>query len=586
MAELQRLGPATPIQPVDLPSFQYSLANVRVGRSGLTDLADALSGINPALQQFGRLSLAKQQLEEEQQLLRQKQREEAMAKGREAFALDPTGMSNKLKSAARRGAETGAIPEAQNVPFLIGGSQALGEILVRRDYRAMLRDLVSDTVDVEATILQNRQAFLQREEFSDPLVKSFILESIEDVEDEFRKNVQSRLDDVQVETNKRNWLELGRDSMSHAISGGIDINDTSVQQWINHPSGIFKGARKFAWDNLIKEDLKEGLITGTYTPSQVTDFLGKLREWNIGGGVKFADAETGNAISDFQGYVDDQRAMLENKAKEKINLEFDQAVTDASIAFFEEYKETGNISEDTFKTQTDLALDKVPYHRRDDLMAKIRQSYSSQGKLKDEATVVVFDDLNNLIEDGTDLDYTKKELQKAVNAGSITEEQYDKLNIRLENSRDFDVQVLKNPSYVDLKSSYNELITGFRRVKGVLDVGFDPSTLGYFQTVTLNKNLKTIDDVEFNSIYKVIKDQAGEAKAKMFVNRQYRAFDRSLRGSLENEFNKIIAKGNTPEQARDLVEERQDDIAQKLFDTWVDDSINVANTMFLTTTPK
>ena len=586
MAELQRLGPATPIQPVDLPSFQYSLANVRVGRSGLTDLADALSGINPALQQFGRLSLAKQQLEEEQQLLRQKQKEEAMAKGREAFALDPTGMSNKLKSAARRGAETGAIPEAQNVPFLIGGSQALGEVLVRRDYRAMLRDLVSDTVDVEATILKNRQAFLQREEFSDPLVKSFILESIEDVEDEFRKNVQSRLDDVQVERNKRNWLELGRDSMSHVISGSIDIDDTGIQQWINHPSGIFKGARKFAWDNLIKEDLKEGLVTGTYTPSQVTDFLGKLREWDIGGGVKFADAETGNAISDFQGYVDGQRAMLENKAKEKINLEFDQAVTDASIAFFEEYKETGSISEDTFKTQIDLALDKVPYHRRSDLMAQIRQSYSSQGKLKDEATVVVFDDLNNLIEDGTDLDYTKKEIQKAVNAGSITEEQYDKLNIRLENSRDFDVQVLKNPSYVDLKASYNELITGFRRVKGGLDLGFDPGTLGYFQTITLNKNLKTIDDVEFNSIYKVIKDQVGEAKAKMFVNRQYRAFDRSLRGSLENEFNKIIAKGNTPEQARDLVEERQDDIAQKLFDTWVDDSINIANTMFLTTTPK
>ena len=586
MAELQRLGPATPIQPVDLPSFQYSLANVRVGRSGLTDLADALSGINPALQQFGRLSLAKQQLEEEQQLLRQKQKEEAMAKGREAFALDPTGMSNKLKSAARRGAETGAIPDAQNVPFLIGGSQALGEVLVRRDYRAMLRDLVSDTVDVEATILKNRQAFLQREEFSNPLVKSFILESIEDVEDEFRKNVQSRLDDVQVERNKRNWLELGRDSMSHVISGNIDINDTGIQQWINHPSGIFKGARKFAWDNLIKEDLKEGLVTGTYTPSQVTDFLGKLREWDIGGGVKFADAETGNAISDFQGYVDDQRAMLENKAKEKINVEFDQAVTDASIAFFEEYKETGSISEDTLKTQIDLALDKVPYHRRDDLMAEIMQSYSRQDKFKNEATVVVFDDLNTLIEDGTDLDFTKSEIRKALNSGSITEEQYDKLNIRLENSRDFDVQVLKNPSYVDLKASYNELITGFRRVKGGLDVGFDPGTLGYFQTVTLDKNLKTIGDVEFNSIYKVIKDQAGEAKAKMFVNRQYRAFDRSLRGSLENEFNKIIAKGNTPEQARDLVEERQDDIAQKLFDTWVDDSINIANTMFLTTTPK
>jgi hypothetical protein len=588
MAQLQQLGPAAPIQPVALPSFQYSLANVRVGKSKLSSLADALSGINPALEQFGRLSLAKQQLEQEQAEFIQKQREEAMAKGREAFALgdlDPTGLSEKLKSIARKGAETGVIPEAENVPFLIGGSQALGEVLVRRDYRAMLRDLVSDTVDVEATILQNRKAFLERQEFSDPLVKSFILDSVFDVEDEFRKNVQSRLDDVQVETNKRLWLELGRDSMGQAIAGVVDINDPSIQRWINHPVGIFKGSRKFAWDNLIKEDLKEGLLTGTYTPSQVTGFLDKLSEWDIGGGVKYADAETGNAILEFRGYVEGQRAVIENKAKEKINLEYNQALTDASLAFYAEYKETGAISEDTFKTQTDLALEKVPHHKRQALLADIRQSYSSQDKLKDEATVVVFAALNDLIEDGTDTDFTKSEIRRAVNSGQITHEQYDKLNIRLENSRSFDVQVLKNPSYVDLKASYNELITGFRRVKGYSDLGFNPATLGYFQTVTLDKNLKTDEDTT-DSIYKVIKDQVGEAKAKIFVNRQYRAFDRSLRGSLENEFNKIIAKGNTPEQARDLVEERQDDIAQKLFDAWVDDSINIANTMFLTTTPK
>lgn len=576
MAQLQRLGPAAPIQPVDLPSFQYGLANVRVGRSKLSDLADALAGVNPALEQFGRISLAKQKLEEEQRQLQ-------LQRGREAFALDPTGMSEKLKSVARKGAETGEIPEAQNVPFLIGGSQALGEVLVRRDYRAMLRDLASDTVDVEATILQNRQAFLQRDEFSNPLVKSFILESLEDVEDEFRKNVQSRLDDVQIETNKRNWLELGRDSMGQAIAGVVDINDPSIRRWINHPVGIFKGARKFAWDNLIKEDLKEGLLTGTYTPSQVTGFLDKLSEWDIGGGVKYADAETGNAILEFRGYVEGQRAVLENKNKEKINLEYEAAATTASIAFFEEYKETGTVSEDTLKTQIDLALEKVPYHKRDALMADIMQSYSRQGKLKDEATVVVFASLNNLIEDGTDTDVTKGAIQDAYSTGSITAEQYDKLNTRLENSRDFDIQVLKNPSYIDLKADYNELITGFKRVKGGLDLGFDPGTLGYFQTITLDKNPKTDDDPEFNSIYKQIKDHAGESKAKMFVNRQYRAFDRSLRGALENEFNKIIAKGNSTEQARDLVEERQDDIAQKLFDTWVDDSITVANTMFLTT---
>lgn len=583
MAQLQQLGPATPIQPVDLPSFQYSLANVRVGRSGLTDLADALSGINPALEQFGRLSLAKQQLEQEQAEFIQKQREEAMAKGREAFALDPTGMSEKLKSVARKGAETGVIPEAQNVPFLIGGSQALGEVLVRRDYRAMLRDLVSDTVDVEATILQNRKAFLERQEFSDPLVKSFILDSVFDVEDEFRKNVQSRLDDVQVETNKRLWLELGRDSMGQAIAGVVDINDPSIQRWINHPVGIFKGSRKFAWDNLIKEDLKEGLLTGTYTPSQVTGFLDKLSEWDIGGGVKYADAETGNAILEFRGYVEGQRAVIENKAKEKINLEFEAAVTDASLAFFAEYKETGAISEDTFKTQTDLALEKVPHHKRGDVMAAIRQSYSSQGKLKDEATVVVFDDLNDLIEDGTDTDFTKSEIRRAVNSGQITSEQYDKLNIRLESSRSFDERILKNPSYIDLKADYNEIITGFRRSKGMLE--FDPQTSkNFFQTIDAKgKNIsgepEDVLDVT-KTVYGYIKSEKGEPRAKIFLNRQYRVFDRSLRGALENEFNKLIAEGNSTEQARDFVVERQDEIAKKIFDTWVNDSINVAKTTY------
>lgn len=576
MAQLQRLGPAAPIQPVDLPSFQYGLANVRVGRSKLSDLADALAGVNPALEQFGRISLAKQKLEEEQ-------RELELQRGREAFALDPTGMSEKLKAVARKGAETGEIPEAQNIPFLIGGSQALGEVLVRRDYRAMLRDLVSDTVDVEATIAQNKQAFLQREEFSNPLVKSFITQSLKEVEDEFRKNVQSRLDDVQIETNKRNWLELGRDSMGQAIAGVVDINDPSIRRWINHPVGIFKGARKFAWDNLIKEDLKEGLLTGTYTPSQVTGFLDKLSEWDIGGGVKYADAETGNAILEFRGYVEGQRAVLENKNKEKINLEYEAAATTASIAFFEEYKETGTVSEDTLKTQIDLALEKVPYHKRDALMADIMQSYSRQGKLKDEATVVVFDDLNNLIEDGVDTDFTKSEIERAVNSGQITTEQYDKLNTRLENSRSFDERILKNPSYINLKADYNEIITGFRRSKGIIDFGGE-TTKNFFQTIDINGKDMSADpesvlDVT-KTLYGYIKSEKGEPRAKIFLNRQYRVFDRSLRGALENEFNKLIAEGKSTEEARDSVVDQQDAIATKIFDTWVNDSINVAKTMY------
>jgi hypothetical protein len=580
--QVQGLGGAVPgISPTIQRGGQYAVQVQRAGRNKLMDLADALSQVNPLLAEFGNV----RRIQREQ---RKTFEETMLAEGEKAFMLDPTAMTERLKGfeqEARRLTEKGELPEEANAIRMIGAMRAKAQVLANRDYRASLLnpEVLLQTTDPEVEILKQREQFLERLEFQSPIVRDSVLEHLFKVEDEFRTKVQDRLDQIDIEDGRRSWLELGRGSIKQAIAGELDINDPTVLNWVNHPAGIFKGSRKFAWDNLIKEDLKEGLLTGSYTPTQVDDFLDNLRKLDLGGGVKFADAETGNAISDFQGYVDGQRAVLENKAKESINKNFEEVKFDVTDIFLAEFKETGNVSKDTLMTQLDRAVELVPHHKRDQLIEDIQGSWANTKKLKDEATVVVFDDLNNLIEDGTDLDFTKNELQKAVNSGSITEEQYDKLNIRLENSRDFDVQILKNPSYIDLKADYNELITGFKRVKGGLDLGFDPGTLGYFQTITLGKNVKTDEDVDFTSVYKEIKDHAGESKAKMFVNRQYRAFDRSLRNALENEFNKIIAKGNSTEQARDLVEERQDDIAQKLFDTWVDDSITVANTMFLTT---
>ncbi len=580
--QVQGLGGAVPgISPTIQRGGQYAVQVQRAGRNKLMDLADALSQVNPLLAEFGNV----RRIQREQ---RKTFEETMLAEGEKAFMLDPTAMTERLKGfeqEARRLTEKGELPEEANAIRMIGAMRAKAQVLANREYRASLLnpEVLLQTTDPEVEILKQREQFLERLEFQSPIVRDSVLEHLFKVEDEFRTKVQDRLDQIDIEDGRRSWLELGRGSIKQAIAGELDINDPTVLNWVNHPAGIFKGSRKFAWDNLIKEDLKEGLLTGSYTPTQVDDFLDNLRKLDLGGGVKFADAETGNAISDFQGYVDGQRAVLENKAKESINKNFEEVKFDVTDIFLAEFKETGNVSKDTLMTQLDRAVELVPHHKRDQLTEDIQGSWANIKKLKDEATFVVFDDLNNLIEDGTDLDFTKSELQKAVNSGSITEEQYDKLNIRLENSRDFDVQILKNPSYIDLKADYNELITGFKRVKGGLDLGFDPGTLGYFQTITLGKNVKTDEDVDFTSVYKEIKDHAGESKAKMFVNRQYRAFDRSLRNALENEFNKIIAKGNSTEQARDLVEERQDDIAQKMFDTWVDDSITVANTMFLTT---
>ena len=163
----------------------------------------------------------------------------------------------------------------------------------------------------------------------------------------------------------------------------------AIVNWINDPAGIFKGSRKYAWDNLIKEDLKEGLTTGEYTPTAVLDFVEDLRELNLGGGIKFADAETGNAISDFASYVEDKRAKYENDAKESINRQVEEVKYDVTDIFLDEFRETGSVSRDTLMAQIDRATELVPHHKRDQLQFDIITSWNNTLKLRDEATKVV-----------------------------------------------------------------------------------------------------------------------------------------------------------------------------------------------------
>ena len=582
--QVQGLGDVAPgIQPTIQRAGQYGIQVQRAGRNKLMDLADALSQVNPILAEYG--NIRRIQREERQAF------EKAMlAEGEKAFQLDPTATTREIQQfekQARKLAESGELPEEANAIRIVGAMRAKAQVLANRDYRANLLnpEILLQTQDPEVEILKQREAFLQRPELQSPLVRDSVLEHLFKVEDEFRNKVQDRLDQVDIEDGRRSWLELGRDSIKQAIVGELDVNDPAIVNWANHPAGIFKGSRKWAWDNLIKEDLKEGLTTGEYTPTAVLDFVEDLRELNLGGGIKFADAETGNAISDFISYVEDKRATLEYKAKENINIQFEEVKFDVTDVFLDELKETGTVSKDTLMNQIDRAVELVPHHKRDQLIADIQGSWANTKKLRDEATKVVVDDFIRSIEENRDLDTVKEELRKAVDSGSITASDYDKLNTRLENSRDFDVQIIKSPSYIDLKNSYEELITGFRKSKSLLEGLIDTSSgvSNYFTTIDRDRNiLKTEDAFDGpKSIYESIKQKKGEAKAKMFVNRQYRTFDRLLRNKLELEFNKQIGLGRTIEQAKTYIDENQDTIAEKQFESWVDASITLAETTYL-----
>jgi hypothetical protein len=64
--QVQGLGEAPTVQPVALPGFQYGIAQRRAGRNKLMDLADALSQVNPILQQYGALQQTQERIGAEQ----------------------------------------------------------------------------------------------------------------------------------------------------------------------------------------------------------------------------------------------------------------------------------------------------------------------------------------------------------------------------------------------------------------------------------------------------------------------------------------------------------------------------------------
>src|SRR6056300_98972 len=143
--QVQGLGEAPTVQPVDLPGFQYGINQRRAGRNKLMDLADALSQVNPILQQYGNI----RRLEQE----RKKSLEEALEKeGYRAYQTSPATMAvelEKTQARIRAATERGEIPDEANVPRIMGALKAKAEVLANRDYRNILMnpELLESTTD-------------------------------------------------------------------------------------------------------------------------------------------------------------------------------------------------------------------------------------------------------------------------------------------------------------------------------------------------------------------------------------------------------------------------------------------------------
>jgi len=572
MSELLQLRP---IQPVDLPGFQYSIAKPQAGRNKYQDLADVLSQINPALAQFGRISAAKQQLIQQEEERKRKEYEAQVQAGREAAYFGDDPISDGLKKVSRKAVESGQLSDKDNAAFQIGALQAQGVTAVKGPYRDMLYNQV-DTLegDVGEFIEQARLEFIKRPEFANPSVRSFAFEEFNKVEDEFRNDVEKRRDEVRTETFKRAWLELGRPVVNGIISGELDVNDPNMIGWLNHSAGVFKGSQEYAWNNLIKEDLKEGLSTGNLTPSEVKTFLNDLRELDLGGGVKFADAETGNAITDFIDYVNNKAAVYESKANAKINEEYELAMSSSIQVFLNEWSEDGSISEDTFKNEANRLASLVPPSKTKTYLLDLRKQFSNLNQAKDDATNITYSNRILELEQGKDLDELKNQLLKDVTQGAITQPQFAELNSKLESYRDFNNNFIKTDTYRTLSDGYEEVILGFRT-----QTGWDPSKIeNHFERIGAIEGDAVYE--KENHLYGRIKKEKGESAAKIYLNNRYSVFKKEFKESLKSKFDGYLEDGKSVAEARKTLISEAVKIGTDVFEKWSQDSITLATQLY------
>ena len=587
MSELLQLRP---IQPVDLPGFQYSIARPQAGRNKYQDLADVLSQINPALAQFGRISAAKQQLIQQEEERKRKEYEAQVQAGREAAYFGDDPISDGLKKVSRKAVESGQLLDKDNAAFQIGALQAQAVTAVKGPYRDDLYSQLNTLEgDIGEFIEKSRLEFIKRPEFANPSVRSFAFDEFNKVEEEFRNDLEKRRDEVRTETFKRAWLELGRPVVNGIISGELDVNDPNMIGWLNHSAGVFKGSQEYAWTNLISETLNEGLSKdpseeGSISPQQAETFLDKLRTLDLGGGVKFADAEVGNSITNYYDVINDRRSKWEARKNEQYNKQYRIDLAQAETELIELIGDGEVVpSTDEARIKKELRA-KTPVHLQTQVNKDINDLLKELVKPSTESTQLSVANFELLIDEGDDLDKTLDSVMKAAANRAITPKERNTLIQRIESSRNFTKLVYDDPIMKTLRNGYRETITGFEQVKpGQAPTGI---RLGFFTRLGVSAEAQKEAEVgeggmiateENFGVYYQIQRKMGKDAADMFVNKRYVAFEKDLKQAFQDKFDELEQDEQTsPQEAKAKIMEQMEVISDKVFKRWTEESIAMA----------
>jgi hypothetical protein len=330
--QVQGLGDAPTVQPVNLPGYQYGINQRRasaVGRNKLMDLADALSQVNPILSQYSQI--------------RQFKREEAIAAGQQFLTEQPeqavatleAGLG-KTKRELRKLADQGIIDERSNPDFLLGIRAAKGKNLARQFRTELLTNPEALNQEDPNAYIQGRVSeFFNRPEIADSeYTKTQVQPLLESITNEYIGQATRIQQDIEIARGKTDWIESTQDSVEDWKDNKIDLFSPTFSAWLNDGAGNFKGSNKYALDNLFKPAIMDLVESGDI--STAIQKTGELKAWivNKDTGAKFINAELRDDLDNFEVTILNQSTYFQKKAAEAYNTQKDN-ITKPFIAEFQ-----------------------------------------------------------------------------------------------------------------------------------------------------------------------------------------------------------------------------------------------------------
>ncbi len=325
--QVQGLGEAPTVQPVDLPGYQYGIGQRRAGRNKLMDLADALGQVNPALQAYGQVQ--------------EFQFQEGAERGAmEAATADLEASVTELDKTGEKLVEQGLLPRSQLVGYQRAFRERIGQREAKSSYFKNLNDRINEVTqnlesdeDIIGTIIaEEREKSLQKLGGS-PLALQGFSKYSDSIDNSFFANATKKRDRAVQDFNEGMVIEDLNQDFGKQLTKATDPESIAQLQLqlksrLDEVSGLGQIPRsrviELAWNGFVVPNVNNLLIGEDPQPDKAEKVLDSILDIDLTGtGGKLGNinregAEIRSKAVDLRSRIESARDKID-KDKEEIS---------------------------------------------------------------------------------------------------------------------------------------------------------------------------------------------------------------------------------------------------------------------------